>query len=51
LKRSSWAALVMIGAAPLATYLLGYVHFVWLSIAACAIIILSKLWQDYPFKE
>ncbi len=51
LKRSSWAALVMISAAPLAAYLLGYASFVWLSIGACAMIILSKLWQDYPFKE
>ena len=51
LKRSSWAALVMIGAAPLAAYFLGYMNVVWLSIGACAIIILSKLWQDYPFKE
>ncbi|MBM7846469.1 glycerol-3-phosphate acyltransferase [Herpetosiphon giganteus] len=51
LKRSSWAALVMISAAPIAAYLLGYGDVVWLSIAACAIIILTKLWQDYPFKD
>ncbi|KPL90461.1 glycerol-3-phosphate acyltransferase [Herpetosiphon geysericola] len=51
LKRSSWAALVMISAAPIAAYLLGYPDVIWLSITACAIVILTKLWQDYPFKD